>query len=791
MRQRTSQSSLTFASFVLFLAVCGLLQACGAKQSQNDLFAALPEIKEDQEIDVRGPYLYVTEDGRIVVEQRDRAIEKAQFFRMIPKRWDESLGTEPTLGTGILLHQKDRTVALLIAQTPNASIHGARIQPTGGLTPVTGHKAVVQITGINRADEAETDTTPTQVTLPVGTATGLAEGDWYFVLNDSALDKQQPRVGHHISALLRVTDVSENRATADVIHAIEPVTDEQYAIFAQHTAPAPASPIHILVAPFTKDTNDPEATLAPVLKALPRLAQMYGISNTSIDTLDAPIDPRPWDAAYTAEDAAPDTGWGVAVFGDVEDKTLIYNAVGYGNVPSPSGWVGILPGGLALPFKEDVSELADQLALSYLSNGLGMRGNHAQAVYMLESELKRDDIQPRMRYHLHEHLALRYAALGRLDEAMRIMHYDLLDAKKENDVYAQLNAYSIRSYLDREAGLPEQNIRDERAFLALADGELPDYALDGERLGLARALLENDAIDEAEKLISQVANSAKERGDYRIHMHAITLLTRVQIIRGQLEAALLVFDALEDDIESYPKETRVSLRMLRAELLAQIGDFHDALDTLFETFDELEDISLAGQATALQRSAGIMMAISQPLQATRAILDAAKIYHQLHLVPETAAMLALGAHLRLGLAEQLPPQQANEMLVDALQEFQRAATLYRALGDHADAAEATFYVAVLNGRFHNTGAKDPLYDVTKKLYLELGDFESLAQVTLFQQHIATAMGDHAAAKTFAEEAQKWLEIGDIDLESVEDVEDEAAPTPELVEELPLTNDDET
>lgn len=787
MRQRTSQLSLTYAALILLLATTAWVSACGGKQSQNDLFSSLPELSEDSEIDVRGPYLYVADGGRIVVQQRDRTIEKASYFRIIPKNWDESLSTEPTLGTGILLHQNNQTLALIVAQTPNTPIHGARIQPTGGLTPITGHKALVRIAGINHSDNQENDTAPTQVTFHIGTETGIAEGDWFFVLNEQALDKKQPRVGHHIGALLRVSDVSENQAIADVIHAIQPVTDEQYAVFAQHTAPAPASPIHILVAPFSKDATDPESTLAPILKALPTLAQTYGISNTSIDTLDEPIDPRPWDASYAAEDAAPDTGWGVAVFGDIEDQSLIFNAVGYGNVPSPSGWVGILPGGLVLPFKDDVSELADQLALSYLSNGLGMRGNHAQAVYMLETELQRDDIEPRMRYHLHEHLALRYAALGRLDEAMRIMHYDLFNAKKEDDTYAQLNAYSIRSYLDREAGLPEQNIRDERAFLELAEGNLPDYALDGERLGLARALLENDEIDEAEKLISSVANRAKERGDYRIHMHAITLLTRVQIIRDQLEAALLVFDALEDDIESYPKETRVSLRMLRAELLAKMGDFHDSLDTLFETFDELEEISLSGQATALQRSAGIMMAISQPLQATRAILDAAKIYNQLHLVPETAGMLALAAHLRLGLAEQLPPQQANEMLVDALQEFQRAATLYRALGNNADAAEATFYVAVLNGRFHSTGAKDPLYDVTKKLYLELGDFESLAQVTLFQQHIATAMGDTASAKAFAEEAQKWLDIGDIDLESVEDPEQE----PTQPQELPLTNDDET
>lgn len=786
MRPRTSLSShASLALLVLFALSLALLNACGAKQGASDLFANLPEQTDDEESETDAPHIYVTDDGRLEVIHADRTIEKSDFFRIVPSTWDASLGEKPTLGVGVLLHAKDRHQAILIAQTPNTPIHGAHIEAIGALTTITGHKAVAQISGTN-ADPDDKDAEVSAVNFKLGRSDGMAEGDWYYVLNDHALDKKQPRLGHHIQALLRVEDVQENQSTARVIHAIEPVKDEQFAVFAQHTSTSSTSPVHILVAPFTKDGADEERTLAPILKSLPTLSAAYGITNTSIDTLDEAIDPRPWDAAYTAEDAAPDEGWGVAVFGDIEDNTFIYNAVGYGNVPSPSGWVGILPGGLPLPFKDDVSELADQLALSYLSNGLGMRGDHAQAIYMLESELQRDDIERSMRYHLHEHLALRYAAIGRLDEAMRIMHYDLLDAKAEDDVYAQLNAYSIRSYLDREAGLPEQNIADERAFLELADGVLPDYALDSERLGLARALLENDEIDDAEKLISQVVDNAESRGDYRIHLHAITLLTQIQIVRDQIETALLVFDALEEKLDDYPKETRVSLRMLRAELLAQMGDFPTSLDVLFETFEELEDISLSGQATALQRSAGIMMAISQPLQATRAILDAAKIYDKLHLVPESAGMLALAAHLRLGLAEQIPPQQANEMLVDALHDFQRAATLYRALGNNSDAAEATFYVAVLNGRFQNTGAKDPLYDVAKKLYLELGDFESLAQVSLFQAHIAAASGDKAHADELRKEAEKWIEIGDIDVDLMEEGN---APANE-VEELPLTSPDE-
>lgn len=787
MRHRTShRSSFRLLLGLLLTLSLALLPACGAKQGPSDLSVALPDSAEDTDIDFEGSYLNVTQDGRILVQRADRELQKASFFRIVPTRWHEDLGPEPTLATGVLIHEREHTLALIIAQTPNTQIHGARVRAAEALTPVTGHKAVAHISGINNPDPDDADAGPTEVTINLGRETGMATGDWYFAFDNAKLDRKQPRFGDQITALLRVTDVSENQSTAEVIHSSSPVSEDQALIFAQHTAPTSASPINILVAPFSKATQNDETVLAPIVAALPSLGAAYRISNTSIDTLPDYIDPRPWDAAYTAEDAAPDTDWGVAVFGDIEDDTFIYNAVGYGNVPSPSGWVGILPGGMSLSFDEDVSELAHQLALSYLSNGLGMRGDHAHAVYMLESELRRDDIQLRMRYHLHEHLALRYAAMGRLDEAMRVMHYDLVDARAQDDVYAQLNALSIRAYLDRESGLDEQILIDGEAFLTLADGVLPDFALDGERLGYARGLLETGKLDEAEKLIGTVVNSAVSRGDYRVHLHAITLLTRIQVQRDQLEAALLVFDSLEDEIADYSKETRVSLRMLRAELLAQIEDYPESLDTLFKAFEELEDISLAGQAAALQRAAGIMMAISQPLQATRAILDASEIYERLALVPEAASMLALAAHLRLGLSEQLPPQQANEMLVDALQEFQRAATMYRALGNNSDAAEATFYVAVLNGRFDNTGAKDPLYAVAKKLYLELGDFEALAQVTLFQQHIAMSTGQAELAQALGKEARNWIEIGNIDLtdEVPEQMDFDES------EDLPLTSPDE-
>lgn len=755
-------------SWVALFLLLALLSACGAKQQRSELGYQLPEIEEDG---LEFPHLRYTEDGRVIVDQPDAALQKAAFYTLHPLHWDDSLGPEPTIGTGYLHHAAKQTFAIMVASVPNLDFESTRVRAASGLQALTEHKALARVTGLTY--EADAPETPIQVRIDLGSATGVTNGDWFYILTGDKLDLRRPRLGDLIGALVRVETVSATHASAEVVHANATIQEGQHAIFAQKTARMSPSPITIAVAPIERDADGQSGDLPSMMTGLPEIAAEYQISHTGIFRLAEFIDPRPWDASYTAEDAAPEKTWGIVVFGEEEDGMLIYNSVGYGNVPSPSGWVGILPGGLPLPFDHDLEELGPQLAVSYLSNGLGMRGDHAHAVYLLESELRTKTLHPRMRYHLREHLALRYAALGRVDEALRIMHYDLLHAGQENDAYSQLNALSIRVYLDREAALLPQAIRDSRAFLSLADGLLPDYALDGERLNLARGLLNSEELDEAEALIMRVVSAAEARGDHRIHLYAITLLTHVQIARDQIETAVLVLDALRANMGAYPKETQVSIRLSAAELLIQIESYSDALELLFESFEDFEHISPASRASMLQRAANIMMSVEQPIQAARAILDAASIYEELGLEPDAAYMWSVAAHLRLFIAQQVPGENQINMLVDAMNEFQRAYQLYLGLGDNRKAAEALVYVAMLQSRFQQTGAKDPLFDQAESMYLALGDFVALAQVAMIRQQMATAFNDPEAADAYEAQARRWLEIGQIDIK--EELEDEDIP----------------
>lgn len=737
---------------LLLLSLLGglaFITACGAKQPINQLGADLPALAEAQ---YDYPHILFSQDGRAVVIHPDSALKNASYYTLHPAVWDPSLGQEPTVGTGMLQHTNQQTFAIEFARIAGDYHVPLRVRPAEDLQALTRHKGIVDISPIVQDDQ-----NVVQVQLNQGSSNGVSNGDWFFVLTRPTLDARQPRLGDRIGALLRVERVQRDTAIAEVIHAQDALEEGQIAVFAHKTAVMSPWPINIHIAPL----HQPDAQAMDVqemLSAVPELGREYHISNTAIHRLDAFIDPTTWDASYHAEDAAPDDGWGIVVFGDTRDNTLIYNATGFGSVPSPSGWVGILPGGLPLPFKKSMEELSSQLAVSFLSNGLGMRGDHAHAIYLVETELRKQKLEPRLRYHLREHLALRYEAIGHAEESLRLMHYDLQDAAKENDVLSQLNALSIRGYLSRQAGLSEQAVADSRSFIRLADGVLPEHAIESERIVLTRGLIDARELDEAERIASKVAAQATARGDYRQHFMALVELTSIQLMRDQPAAALLVVDELRQDLSPYRPDTRASINILSAEIYAKLGDLRTAVQVLFDNFDHFEDLSPATRAHLLIRSSGILRQVNEPIHATRALMDAAIIFDELGVEDQAATTHFFAGRFQMELAQQYQGGAALSLLLDARESFQRAKTTMLAHGELKNAADAISVEAIVTSRFDGTGANDPLFDEAAELYLTVGDFESLAGLARMRALVAESMSDTTAFERFTKERKHWEEL---------------------------------
>lgn len=775
-----SSSRLRFAGSARVLAllatlfVLATLSACGAKQSPSLLTYDAPALEADG---FDYPHLRYTDDGRLVVDGADSALRSATHYTLHPPFWDEeTLGEEPVIGAGMLVHGRDMSFAVAFAGITLESAAPPRVRAASDLVPLTNHKGIVHI----ERTMPDGDGNIEQVQLSRGSAHGVARGDWFFVLTRDAVDARQPRLGDRIGALLRVEHVTRDGATAEVIHAHDGLLAGQEAVFAHRTALMPPFPIGIHVAPLSDEAEHADE-LPAMMRAVPELSAEYRISNTAIHRLADYIDPRTWDASYNAEDAAPDEGWGIVVFGDTEGQTLIYNATGFGSVPAPSGWVGILPGGLPIPFEDSVEELSPALAISYLSNGLGMRGDHAHAIYLVESELRRAELHPQLRYHLREHLALRYEALGRGDESMRLMHYDLHTAADEDDVLSQLNALSIRGYLARQVRLSELAVADSRRFIELAEGVLPAYGVDSERVVLARGLIDIGELDEAERIASRAASEAAARGDHRQHFVAIIELTSVQLLRDQHAAALLVLDDLRQNSEHMRLDTQVAIRVLAAEIYAQMEDYRNAVETLFENFDHFDALPASGRASLLTRAAGIMMQVNEPIQATRAVLDAAEIYEALGVQEQAAMMRLYSAQFQMNLASSFDGQQALSLLIDARADFRRAEELFLGMGELAHAAEALTYNAILSARFEQTGAEEPLFDRAGALYLGMGDFAAMHTLAAMRAQIAESIGDAAGARHYAAEAERWGAL-------VERAQEALGPMPD--ESSPLTSEEE-
>src|SRR5690554_3332984 len=170
-------------SWVALFLLLALLSACGAKQQRSELGYQLPEIEEDG---LEFPHLRYTEDGRVIVDQPDAALQKAAFYTLHPLHWDDSLGPEPTIGTGYLHHAAKQTFAIMVASVPNLDFESTRVRAASELQALTEHKALARVTGLTY--EADAPETPIQVRIDLGSATGVTNGDWFYILTGDKLD---------------------------------------------------------------------------------------------------------------------------------------------------------------------------------------------------------------------------------------------------------------------------------------------------------------------------------------------------------------------------------------------------------------------------------------------------------------------------------------------------------------------------------------------------------------------------------------------------------------------------
>lgn len=690
----------------------------------------------------------LSDDGRLLVN--GELPDDAVYARAVPRLWPATLGEPPTLAAGELVPSGDALDFVPWAVVSSVPVEELELRPERRAPATLTAKHACQVQ----------ERSATEVSIACGHLHGVSEGDLYLVYGGERAEEDS-RPGVRTSALLRVLSVDEKESRARIEHARIAPTTGTVAVYAQASFDLPAQPAAILVAPFDDDT---ETGAFPVIAdALPEYLAEFGITNIGVEAFPTFLDPEPHDAAAIASEAAEASGvaYGAIVFGRVTDNVLVFNATAFGSAPHPATTVGILPGGLPLTFDENVGALSRQLAPSFLATVLALRGDHAIAVYLLESILATETLDSAVRYHLREHLALRYSSLGRPIEALRIMAEDIERSERTGDRFARLNALSIRSFLAQEAGLLELWQSDVASFLDAARDVLPERALVRERLDLARASIALDEVADGRALIEAELESARELGDLDAEYAA--LVEREFAMVDDPVAARLAFTELEPLLPELDSAQRALVNLVSAELAAADGEVQVADAAVRAALTEVsEEPPGPLRASVYRRAAGVFSSIGRADAAAVALHEAARMFLDTAQLQRASITLVELTFAQLEWAHSAPPGEAAAQVQEARNNLLLGAELAGRLGYYSDAAHAFLWAGLFEHQLGRPDVGNQLLERAEQFALPSGDYNALHEVYSSRARISAEAGDLEAAEGFQTRALLFAEAGGIE-----------------------------
>ena len=549
------------------------------------------------------------------------------------------------------------------------------------------------------------------VRLDANVSEGVEAGDLFFVLGEAS--SEPARLGSRIIALVRVTDVLPGSTRAQVVHQMAPIEAGAIALFAQHATLDTERPeALILFLRTAPDVPIDDFNLPPAATAVIDYMAEFGFSNISIQSLDTYVDPAAYNAAEQAQDAAPDDGFGVLVFGHEREGDFLYNITTYGSSPSMATSVGILPGGLPLQTPDGVEGLSVQLAPSFLATAMTQRGDHAEVIYFLEYCLRMGRITGDVAFHAREHLALRFESIDRLTESFWLMNHDIATAQAAGNPYPELNALSIRQFLDRQARDYEAELIDLDDFLEAAEDVLPDESLLGERLERARVLARLQRYDEAEVQLADVLHQAQRQDSLRWEVS--TMLARANVLSAQdrnAEAIAAVNSAMPNARvlgDSYPRYAHSLLAQFYA-MDAAISGAPGVLDpegrqaaqanlTVALEYTEADDGPYS-RATTYELAANLHYMFDEVPQSVIRMRGAADLYAELDQFEDSARTL-----MQLGMLELRATNETADprFLASAYQHLNDSARVYSAIDRGLDQAQALLAMGMVNLLMRNT-----------------------------------------------------------------------------------------
>lgn len=694
-----------------------------------------------------------------------------RYYSVIPRNWPSEDGPAPILAFGEVVVDDGQARPIQWASRQLNSATELIAVGTSEVPTMRGSKQLGSVLSI----------TDSQVRIDKGVRDGVSRGDVYFVLNRTHDDRGDlPRFGQRIGALITIREVGAEYAIGSVVHADVPLETGDPVVFAQVQSDESIPSATLAFSPIEGAAAHEGTELPAIASALPDYLSEYLISNVAIETLPVAIDPRPWTAPETAIELAPENAFGTLIFGaiDAETNEFIYNATLFGNAPHPANSVGILPGGLRIPLDDGIESLSRQLVPSFVATALAQRNEHANAIYLLESALRSQSFNQQVRYHLREHLALRYHSVGLTDDAIQMMSHDIDEAHKTGNRLAELNALSIRSFLYSQLPSADRWVADSRAFLTLADGVLPEDALHYEHLSVARALRASGDYDEASEITLDVLAHAQSSNDTDLQFAALFQLALTQLDQGQPDAALLVLADLEDMLPVLSKQEQAELMSVAGVLYAEAGNPRDAADRIVHSLrivTELDDPALRARVSI--RAASALISAGRSLESIQYLQSAVIGFTESYQFGEAAETLAQLAYRELTAANEAAGQRSSgpQLIALAREHLANASESLVVLGRDLDAASQFFALGVLEFRIGNLDGARIFLDRAREFSLRSADYEALAAIAQQRAELSEESGDTISQEQFAAESRKWMQAAGIEPPTAEPA---PAPTPQ-------------
>lgn len=392
------------------------------------------------------------------------------FLGRYSGEWPMQDLARPPLVSGWVLKRFGRDVALvsLSYRLPDTEVDGLQVT----WEPGEGEELGKGLGLVEGAAERESS----DLSLSIGGDLGVQTGDIYGIFEPVTRidDASSLQMARRLLGICLVDAVEDDTSTcrswrgSKMVPGKRPVAAGDVAIFLEHTYGRAPRQSTIQVARVAGATGDAEQRL--LRDAIELYIDSLAHSNSTVQLVDAEFDAT--DAEFDrAGEEVPYLGHAQLVVGGslVERdgvKHLVVNYTGVGRAVGP-GMVAAPPqGGVDLgPIDSLAAADLRGFASTLWSTVLVYRGQTSEALMHLHLALNDRAMSGPARWHARDQYAMRWAALGQVDQALWLVLEDEQVAMAQEDQRAYLNALGTRVRLYDMLGLPTRALDTSASYL--------------------------------------------------------------------------------------------------------------------------------------------------------------------------------------------------------------------------------------------------------------------------------------------------------------------------------------